>query len=169
MVPAKTYFYLHFLVGILDVLYVGWAKKINLVEPLVLLTRTWSCHIVISKYSDHMQYHMILLEQCGYLVATVQATVAWFDEDQNHVCLVTWQDYFFLYPKLFLPSVLNSLNFWSSMSCIKLEYGLADNNITKELGVLFDNNVQGYPYRPPKKYKPTKYEFSFTKNYDKIV
>ena len=36
---------------------------------------------------------------------------------------------FYLYVKLFLPSILNSVDFWSSMSCIVLDIELADKNV----------------------------------------
>ena len=49
-------------------------RNFNLVEPLVKGTPTWSLFFVISKLLDHMQYYMMLLEQCGHIVANVQAT-----------------------------------------------------------------------------------------------
>ena len=42
---------------------------------------------------------------------------------------------FCLYIKLFLPSIFNSADFWSSMSCIVLDFELADKNVIKELGL----------------------------------
>ena len=62
---------------------------------------------------------------------------------------------FCLYAKLFLPSFLNPLDSWSSMSCIALDIELAYKNVIKELDVFIDGNVQGHSFRPPKKYKPT--------------
>ena len=41
---------------------------------------------------------------------------------------------FCLYVKLFLPSILNSVDFWSSMSCIVLDIELTEKNRNKELG-----------------------------------
>ena len=38
----KNYFYVHVAVGILDFLCLRWTKNINLMEPLVLGTRSWS-------------------------------------------------------------------------------------------------------------------------------
>ena len=43
------------------------------------------------------------------------------------------------------------------MSCIVLVFELADKNVMEELGVFIDGKVQGYSFRPLKKYKPTKY------------
>ena len=58
---------MHASVGILDFLYVRWTKNLNLVEPLVMGTRTWSFHFVISKNLDYTQYYMMLLEQFGHI------------------------------------------------------------------------------------------------------
>ena len=66
---------------------------------------------------------------------------------------------FCLYAKLFQPSIFNSVDFSSSMSCIVLGIELADKIIIKELGVCTDGKVQGYSYRPSKKCNPTKETF----------
>ena len=42
-------------------------------------------NFIISKYLDYTQYHMVLLEQCGNIVAKVQPTVTWVGEDKIHV------------------------------------------------------------------------------------
>ena len=68
---------------------------------------------------------------------------------------------FCLYVKLFLLSVFKSVHFWSSISfeaecCIVLDIELADKSVSKELGVFKDGIVQGYWFRPPKMYQPTK-------------
>ena len=76
---------------------------------------------------------------------------------------------FRLYVKLFLPSIFNSADFWTSTSCIVLDIELAEKNIIKELGVFVDGNVQGFSFRPPKKYKPTKQAFWCTRNLHGIV
>ena len=55
------------------------------------------------------------------------------------------------------------------MSCIVLDIGLADKNVFKELEVFIDGKVQGYSFRPPKKYKPTKQTFGCTRNMHGIV
>ena len=55
------------------------------------------------------------------------------------------------------------------MSCIVLDIELADKNVMKELGVFIDVKVQGYSFRPPKKYKPTKQAFWCTRNLHGIV
>ena len=41
------------------------------------------------------------------------------------------------------------------MFCIVLVIELAGKNVLKELGVFIDGIVQGYSFRPPKKYKPS--------------
>ena len=71
---------------------------------------------------------------------------------------------FCLHVKLFLLSIFNSVDFRSTNSCIVLDSELADKNVTKKLGVFIDGNVQGYSFRPPKKYKPTKQAIWCTRN-----
>ena len=48
---------------------------------------------------------------------------------------------FCLYVKLFLPSIFNSVDFWSSMSCILLGVELTDRDIIKELGLFADGSL----------------------------
>ena len=101
-----------------------------------MVTRTWSSSFVISKFLDSMQYYMMLLEQWGHIDAEVVVFGTWLDEDQIDVGLITWLTYSFCrYVKLFLPSIVYSVDFWSSKSCIVLEIVLADKNVIKELGV----------------------------------
>ena len=42
---------------------------------------------------------------------------------------------FCLYVKRFLPSIFNYVDFWSSMSCIVIDFEPADKNVLKDLGV----------------------------------
>ena len=50
-------------------------KNLNLLETMVMETRTWSFYFGISKYLDYTQCYMMLLEQCGHIVAKVEVTV----------------------------------------------------------------------------------------------
>ena len=50
-------------------------QNLNLLEPLVMGTRTLIFYFVISKYLDNMQYYMMLLERCGLIVVKDLATV----------------------------------------------------------------------------------------------
>ena len=77
--------------------------------------------------------------------------------------------FFCLYVKLFLPSIFNSVDFLSSMSCIVLDIEPAAKNVVKELGVFIDGKVQGYSFRPPKNYKPTRQAFWCTRTLHGIV
>ena len=63
---------------------------------------------------------------------------------------------FCLYVKLILPSIFNSVDFRSNMSCIVLYIELTEKNIIKELGLLIDGSVQGFSFCPPKVFKPNK-------------
>ena len=76
---------------------------------------------------------------------------------------------FWYYVELFLPSFFNSVNSWSSVSCIVLDIELADQNVFKDLRICIDGKVQGYSFRHPKKYKPTKPAFWCTRNLHGIV
>ena len=56
-----------------------------------------------------------------------------------------------LYVKLFEPSLFNSFDFRSGMSCIVLDIELTHINVISEMGVFIDGNVQGNSFCPPKK------------------
>ena len=77
--------------------------------------------------------------------------------------LLAWScdwDLFCLYVKLFVPSNFNSVDFWSSMTCIvRLDIELTDRNIIKELGVFINGKFQGYSFGHPRRYKTTKLTF----------
>ena len=68
----------------------------------------------------------------------------------SHLTGLTWP-LSYLYVKHFLPSILDSVDFWSSKSGIVLCFEFADKNVINEL-VFFDGIVQGYSFCPPKKY-----------------
>ena len=63
---------------------------------------------------------------------------------------------FWLYVKIFLPSIFNSVDFWSSMSLIVLDIELTEKNKIKELGLFIDGSLQGFSFCPPKTFKPNK-------------
>ena len=91
---------------------------------------------------------MMLLEQRGHILAKVQATVTWLG---GTIFMFPWSpDWtsFFLHVKLFLPSIFNFVDLWSSMSCIVLDIVLADLKVIKELWVFIDGKVQGYKFKP---------------------
>ena len=50
--------------------------------------------------------------------------------------------------KIPLPSFFNSVDFWSSISCIVIDIEPADLIGIKELGVIIHGKVQGYKFRP---------------------
>ena len=87
----------------------------------------------------------MLLEQRGHIVAKLLATATWLVEIQNLVCLV-----FCLNVKLVLPSVFNSVNFWSGMFGIVLDIELADENFNQKVADFIDGDVSGYSFCPPK-------------------
>ena len=63
---------------------------------------------------------------------------------------------FCLYVKLFLPSIFNSVDFWSSMSLIVLDIEITEQNLIKELGLLIHGSLQGFSICPRKTFKPNK-------------
>ena len=71
---------------------------------------------------------------------------------------------FCLYVKLFLHSIFNSVDFWSSMSFIVLDIELTEKNIIKEPGLFIDGSVQGFSFCPPKTFKPNKQTIWNTKH-----
>ena len=72
---AKTYFFVHVSVVIPDFLCERWTENLNFVESLVIEILIWTLHYVTRKYSDYMQYYMVLLEQCEHILAKDLATV----------------------------------------------------------------------------------------------
>ena len=68
---------------------------------------------------------------------------------------VTWL-LFCVYVKLFLSSILNSVDFWSSMALIVLDIELTEKKRIEELGLFIDGSLQGFSYCPPKTFKPKK-------------
>ena len=131
----------------------------------------WTLNFPTRKYLDYMQIYMMLLEQFNHILAKDLATVLWLDKVEINSCLIMWLGYLFcFYVKIFVPSIFDSNDFWSSMSCnMVLDIGLGDRKITKRLGVFLDEKVQGCLFWPPKKQKPTKYTFGCTKNLHGIV
>ena len=63
---------------------------------------------------------------------------------------------FCLYVKIFLSSIFNSVDFWSSMSGIVLDIELIEKNIIKKLGLYIDGPVQAFSFCPKKSSIPNK-------------
>ena len=63
---------------------------------------------------------------------------------------------FCLYLKIFVPSIFNSVDFWSSMSLIVLNLELTGKKVIKKLGVLFDGSLQWVSFCTPNTFKPNK-------------
>ena len=63
---------------------------------------------------------------------------------------------FCLYVKIFLHSIFNLIDFSISMSLIVLDVELTEGNIIKELGLFIDGSLKGFPFCPPKTFKPIK-------------
>ena len=55
------------------------------------------------------------------------------------------------------------------MSCIVLDIELTEKKGIKKVGIYTDGKFQGYPFRPPIKYKPAKQAFWCTRNLHRFV
>ena len=80
---AKISLEVHAAVGKLDFFYLRSTKLFSLMEPLIIMTRTWSSYFVISDFLDYMQYFKIRI------VVKDLASVSCLNEDQERVCWVT--------------------------------------------------------------------------------
>ena len=117
----------------------------------------WTLYFVTPKYSDYTQYYMMLLELCEHKVCKEPGYCYMIGRGPNSCLLGDVTGLLFcLYLKIFLPSIFNSVDIWSSMSCIVLDIELADRNVIKELGVFDDGSLQGFSFCPPKSFKPNK-------------
>ena len=120
-------------------------------------TLVWTLYFVTRNYLDCMQPYTMLPEQFDLIVAKDLATATRLVDVQILACLVIIMDYYFVFTKkIFLPSIFNSVDFWSSMSCIVLDTELTEKNIIEELGLFIDGSVQGISFCPPKTFKPNK-------------
>ena len=72
---------------------------------------------------------------------------------------------FCLHVKLFLPFIFNSVEFWSSMSCIVLDIEPAEKKVMKLLGVSLDWNVHWYTLASSKKIQSHKTRFLVYKKF----
>ena len=61
---------------------------------------------------------------------------------------------FLLYVKIFLPSIVKSVDICNSMSLIVLDIKLTEKNIMRELGFYIDVSLQRFSFCPPKTCKP---------------
>ena len=144
-------------------------QNINLVEPLFMGTQTWN----FFRHFNVFRLHAILHDAAGAVRARSGKGPGYcymIGRGPNSCLLGHVTGLLFcLYVRLFLPSIFNFIDFWSGMSCIALNFELADKSDIKELGVFIDGKVKGYPFRPPEKYKPTLQAFWCTRNLHGIV
>ena len=120
-------------------------------------TRTWCFYFVISKYLDHTQYYILLLEQCGHIVLKDLVTVYMIGREPNSCLLGHVTGLLFcLYAKIFLPSIFNSADFCNSMSLNVLDIELTGKDIIEELALYIDGSLQGFSFCPTKTCQPNK-------------
>ena len=112
-------------------------------------TRAWTLFFATPKNSDYMQYYPMLLEQIDYKRKIGRG---------RNCCLLGHVIglIFCFYVKSFLPSIFDLFDFRISMSLIVLDIELTEKNIFIEMGLFIDGSVQGFPFCPPKTFKPNK-------------
>ena len=119
-----------------------------------------SCLDSVFRYSKVFRLHAILHDPAGALRSHSGKGLGYCNmigQGPNPCLLGDVTGLFFcIYVKLFLPSIFNSVDFWSSMSLIVLDIELTENNIFKELGLFIDGSLQGFSFCPPKTFKPNK-------------
>ena len=76
---------------------------------------------------------------------------------------------FCLRVKFFPRSIFNTADLWGTMSCIVLDFELADESFHKELVVFIDGSVRGNAFPSPKKNKSTKQASCSTTNWHGIA
>ena len=76
---------------------------------------------------------------------------------------------FCLYVKLILPCVFNFSKFLNKYVLHCTRYWVGTYNCFWGIGSFLDGKNQGYSFRPPKKYKPTKQAFPCTRNLHRFV
>ena len=134
---------MHVSVGILDFLYVRWTKNLKLIDSLVMET---VCLDSVIRYSKVFRLHAILHDAAG-AVRTHSGKgpgyCCMIGRGPN-LCLLAHVTglLFCLYVKLFLPSIFNSVDIGSSMSCIVQDMQLTEKNIIKELGLFIDGSLK---------------------------
>ena len=114
----------------------------------------------VFRYSKVFRLHAILHDAAGAVRAhsTKRPGYCYMIGRGPNSCLLGHMTglLFCLHVKLFLPSFLNSVDFWNNMYCIVPDIELIDKNVIKELGIFTDGSVQGLPFCPPKAFKLNK-------------
>ena len=117
----------------------------------------WTLYFVTRNYLDYMQY---FLDAAGAVRSQSGKGPGYcyvIGRGPNSCSLGHVNGLLFcLYVKLFLPSIFNSVDFRSSLSCVVLDIELTEKNTIKELGLFIDGSVQAVSFCPPKTFKPYK-------------
>ena len=125
-------------------------QKLNLVEPLVMGPRTWS----LFRHFKVFRLNAILHDAAGAVRAHSGKGPGYcymIGRGPNSCLLGHVTGLLFcLYVNVFLPSIFNSVDLWSSMSWIVLDIELTEKNVIKELGLFIDGSLQRFSICPPK-------------------
>ena len=167
---ATTYFWVHISVGSLSLLEMdhkfkfGWTIGYgdSYLEYTICHSKVFRFHAILHDAAGAVKTHSGKGPGYCYMI-----------ERGPNSCLLSHMTglLFCFYVKLFLPSIFNTVDFWSIISCTLLQFQLTDKDVKKELGVIIDGNVQGDWFRPPRKYKykPTMQAAWCTRNLHGIV
>ena len=135
-----------------------------------MVTRTWSSYFVTSKF---FRLHAILHVANGALRARSAKGPGYFYMIGGgpNSCLLGQVTtlLFCFHVKLILPNIFNSVDFWSSMSCIVPDNEPRDINVNREREVFLDGKVQGHSACPLNKCKTTKQAVWCTRKLHGIV
>ena len=119
-------------------------------------TRIWFSYFVISKCSDYPQNYLMQLKQCGHKVAKDQVVITWLDEDQIHVCLVTWLEYSFAVTQNCFYFPLSTLSILKQYVLHCIRYWAGSCKVYKTVGNFYWWERSGILISPCKKLQTNK-------------
>ena len=119
-----------------------------------------SCLDSILCYTKVFRLHALLHDGAGAVRSHTgkEPDYCYMFERRPNSCLLGLVTEFLFchYVKVFVPSIFNSVDFWSSMSLIVLDIELTEENIIKELGLVIDGSLQGLSFCLPQTFKAIK-------------
>ena len=156
---AKTYSWVYVSVRRLDFLFMRWTKNLGLMGQLIMGTSTRN----IVCYCKVLRLNAILHDAAGAVRphSGIRPGYCYMVRRGPNSFLLGQVTglLFCFFVKLFLPSIFNFINFWSSTFCIVLDIEVTDKNVFRELGLFIEGKFQEYSLRRPKYYKSTKQPF----------
>ena len=147
-----------------NVLLLRSTNTLDILEPLVMRTRTWTLHPITLWSLDCLQCHTMLLE-CGLGLVKVLAIVTWLQEVR--FCFGSSCNYTInLSSRKFPQNIPISKRSTCQATCLVLYYMFSAQS--DKLEVLNTGNNLGYSSRPTKKVKSHKISISVYKTFVRI-